>query len=174
MNTWDAITARRQLREFSPEAIPDVDMQRVLEAGSRAPSARNRERWGFVIVTNPAQLAELSGVWPGAAWIPAAPATIALVIPTAAEPTEREAIKFDLGQAAMLIMLAATDLGLASGQAGCSDQELARKVLGFPDDHECAMLIALGLPAGPAPKPIVKPDRRSVGDVAHFGRWTTR
>jgi nitroreductase len=39
---------------------------------------------------------------------------------------------YDLGQATANIMLAATDLGIGSGHAAVSDQEQARRVLGFP------------------------------------------
>ena len=40
METWDAITARRNVREFAGRAIPDADLDRVLEAGPIAPSTQ--------------------------------------------------------------------------------------------------------------------------------------
>ena len=42
METWDAITARRNVREFADRAIPDADLDRVLEAGRIAPSSQNK------------------------------------------------------------------------------------------------------------------------------------
>ena len=44
METWDAITARRNVREFAGRAIPDADLDRVLEAGRIAPSHRTTSR----------------------------------------------------------------------------------------------------------------------------------
>ena len=41
MDTWDAIRARRNVRDYSDRAITAVDLDRILEAGRRAPSARN-------------------------------------------------------------------------------------------------------------------------------------
>lgn len=171
METWDAITTRRQVRDFAPDSVPNDDLTRVIEAGRRSPSARNRQRWDFVAVTDREQLERLSHVWTGAKWITGAAATIALVVPKSDDPGEREDIRFDLGQAAMSMMLMATDLGLASGQAGCDDQPLAREVLGLPDDRECAMLIALGTPAAGPLQPMSRLDRRPVSEVAHLGTW---
>jgi hypothetical protein len=54
---------------------------------------------------------------------------------------------YDLGQATANIMLAATDLGIGSGHAAASDQEQARRVLGFPTATS-AYLIALGTGTG--------------------------
>lgn len=171
METWDAITTRRQVREFTSEVVPDDDLARVIEAGGRSPSARNRQRWDFVVVTDPEQRQRLAQVWMGASWTAGAAATIALVVPASDDPGEREGIRFDLGQAAMSMMLMATDLGLASGQAGCHDQPLAREVLELPEDRECAMLIAVGTPAAGPLRPISRFDRRPVNEVAHLGTW---
>ena len=39
---------------------------------------------------------------------------------------------------------AAADLGIGSAHAGVYDQELARRLLGFPEDRFCALLVSLG------------------------------
>lgn len=171
MDTWDAITSRRQARAYTAEAIPEDLLRRILEAGRRAPSARNSQPWDFVVVSDRDDLARLSGVWQGAGWTKDAAATIACVLPVTDDDAARTTNRFDLGQAAMQIMIAAAGFGVASGQASCRDQALARDVLGFPDDRECALLIALGFPADRPLKPIVKPDRRPFDEVIHFGRW---
>jgi nitroreductase len=168
VETWEAITTRRQVREYTADPVPEGHLARVVEAGARAPSARNWQRWDFVVVTDPDRRQRLSHVWRGATWTADAPCVIALVVPAASDPGEREGIRFDLGQVAMSMMLAATDVGLASGQAGCHDQGLARNVLGLPDDRECAILIALGAPATGPLRPNVLLDRRPLSEVAHF------
>ena len=75
----------------------------------------------------------------------------------------------DLGQATMMMMLAATDLGIGTAHAAVTDQDQARKVLGLPDDKFLAYLLALGHPKDRALKPIVQPDRRPFDDVVHRG-----
>jgi len=44
----------------------------------------------------------------------------------------------------MSILIAAADLGLGTGHAAVGDQDLARELLGFPEDRFCAYLIAIG------------------------------
>ncbi len=69
------------------------------------------------------------------------------------------------------MMLAATDLGIGSAHAGVVDRDLARRLLGLPDDRFCVHLVALGYPAGRPLVPLVRPDRRPFEDVVHRGRW---
>jgi len=66
---------------------------------------------------------------------------------------------------------AAAGLGIGSGHLSVSDQELARRVLGFPEDRTCAFLIPLGYPAGRPLAPIRVPDRRPFDEVVHRRRW---
>ena len=56
METWDAITSRRNVRTYRDQPIADADLDRILEAGRRSPSASNRQKWDFVVVTDRQQL----------------------------------------------------------------------------------------------------------------------
>lgn len=170
METWDAIRARRDVREFSDRPIAADDLDRILEAGRRAPSSRNWQPWDFVAVTDREQLRELSRVWQGAGHVAASAATIA-VLGHAVDEDKRLVQWFDLGQAAMSIMLAAADLGIGSGHSAVRDQELARQLLGHPQDRFCAHLIPLGYPGGRPLAPLRRPDRRAFDDVVHRGRF---
>ena len=67
METWDAITARRNVREFTDRPISDVNLDRILEAGRRAPSSKNWQPWDFVLVTDRRVLGELGRLTPAAA-----------------------------------------------------------------------------------------------------------
>ncbi|MCW2650136.1 MAG: hypothetical protein JWR32_1112 [Mycobacterium sp.] len=171
METWDAIRARRNVRSYRPDPIPDGDLDRIAEAGRRAPSGSNRQHWDFVIVTDRDQLQELSTVWQGARHIASAPAAIALVIPEPADDRTRLIDQYDLGQATMAMMIAATDLGIGTGHSSVGDQEKARAILGVPDDHLVAYLLGLGYPADRPLKPILKPNRRPFEEVVHRGHW---
>jgi nitroreductase len=52
METWDAIRSRRNVREFSDKTVSVEDLDRILEAGRRAPSSKNSQPWDFVLVTD--------------------------------------------------------------------------------------------------------------------------
>ena len=132
METWDAIRSRRNVRTYSEEAIAPEDLDRILEAARRAPSAGNQQAWDFIVSTDREQLARLTRVGPAAGHVAGSAAMIALVAPRSDDPQMRDLVQFDLGQATMSIMVAAADLGIGSAHAGAQDQELARRLLGFP------------------------------------------
>jgi nitroreductase len=169
METWDAITSRRNVRRYADRPLPPEQLDRILEAGRRTPSSRNWQPWDFVVVTDRVQLAELATVWRGAGHVASSAATVALVAP--ADPAQREAAQYDLGQATMAMMLAAADLRIGSGHSAVADQDRARGILGFPSDRYCAYLIGLGYPADRPLRPVRRPDRRPFDQVVHRGRW---
>jgi len=169
MQTWEAITSRRNVRSFADRPVPAADLDRILEAGRRSPSSQNWQPWDFILVTERDQLRELATTGPGAGHLAGAAAAIAVIGPSAENPFRRG--PFDLGQAVMAMTLAATDLGIGSSHAGVRDLPLARELLGFPEDREWVMLISLGYPADRPLAPIRDPDRRPFDDVVHRGGW---
>jgi nitroreductase len=171
METWDAITSRRAVRSFTGQPIDEKDLHLILEAGRRAPSSVNEQRWDFVVVTARDRLEHLSKVWRYGKHVASSAATVALVTPHSDDPRERESIAFDLGQAAMSMMIAAADQGIGSCHSSVQDQDLARDLLGYPEDRRCDYLIALGYPADRPLRPIRNPKRRPFDDIVHRDRW---
>jgi nitroreductase len=171
METWDAIRARRNVRRYTDEPVPEEHLTRIAEAGWRAPSAANRQHWDFIVVTDRDQLAELATVWQGARHIAGAAAAIALVVPEPADDRTRVIDQYDLGQATFAMMLAAADLGVGTGHSSVGDQPKARAILGVPDTHLVSFLLGLGYPADRPLRPITTPDRRPFEQVVHYGRW---
>ena len=171
METWDAIRARRNVRDYASDPVPADDLSRILEAGWRAPSAANRQHWDFVLVTDRRQLGELATVWQGARHIADAAAAIALVVPEPGDDRTRVIDQYDLGQATYAMILAATDLGIGTGHSSVGDQDRARAILGVPERHLVSFLIGVGYPADRPLRPIAAPDRRPFDDVIHRGRW---
>lgn len=168
METWDAITSRRNVREFSDSRLDPKALDRILEAGRRSPSASNSQPWDFILVTDQAEITALAGVWRGAWHVANAQAVIAIVAPL---PPESPTLSFDLGQATMSMMIVAADLGIGTAHASVADQNLAREILGFPEDRFCSNLISVGRPAAGSLRPIKTPKRRPFAEVVHRGRW---
>ena len=169
MQTWDAIISRRNVRSFEDRAIAAGDLDRILEAGRRAPSSQNWQPWDFIVITDRDDLRELSHVFSGAYHVADSAATIAVIGPVADNPYHRA--QLDIGQAVMAMTLAATDLGIGTCHAGVQDIALARRVLGLPEDRDFVLLISLGYPADRPLTPIRSPRRRPFDEVVHRGRW---
>ena len=171
METWDAIRARRNVRAYTPEPVRAEDLDRIAEAGWRAPSASNRQHWDFVIVTDRGRLRELSTVWQGAKHIAEAPAAIALVVPEPADERTRVIDQYDLGQATLAMAVAAADLGIGTGHSSVGDQDAARRILAVPEGHLVSYLLGVGYPADRPLRPVEKPARRPFGEVVHHEQW---
>lgn len=171
METWDAIRARRNVRTYEERAITDADLDRILEAGRRAPSASNSQPWDFVLVTDRDDLIELSHVWQGARHVARSAATIVIVAPIADDPRRAGLIEYDLGQATIQMAVAAADLGIGSGHAAIGDQDRLRALLDLPDDRRGGYMLALGYPADRPLVPLTRINRRPFEEVVHRGRW---
>jgi nitroreductase len=169
METWDALRARRNVRTFTDQAISQADLDRITEAGWRAPSASNSQPWDFIVCTDRDLLTELATLWQGAGHVANSAATIVLIAPDNEE--RRPIIEYDLGQATLQMMVAAADLGIGTAHASIGEKDRAREILGFPDDKYAAYFISMGYPADRPLKPISKPNRRPIDEVVHHNHW---
>lgn len=170
---WQAIRTKRAIRRFDGRPLEPEHLERILNAGRRAHSSKNSQRWAFIVCRDREHLQELSVVGPWAGHLAGAAVGIALVTP---DPRTAEAplsVMFDLGQAADSMMLAAWELGIGSVPATVYDQDLARRLLGLPRDRHCEFLLSFGYPADPSdlsrpPKP---GGRASLDALVHEERW---
>ena len=51
---FETIHTLRAMRRLKPDPVPDAVIQRILAAGTCAPSGQNLQRWAFLVVTDPA------------------------------------------------------------------------------------------------------------------------
>jgi nitroreductase len=171
VETWDAMRARRNVRRFTDQPVPDEAIDRILEAGRRAPSASNWQPWDFVLVTDRAQLVELAKVWQFAKHVAGAAAAIAIVAPQPQDDRQSALLQYDLGQATYAMTVAAADLGVGTGHAAAADQDQARAVLGFPEGRFLAYVLAVGYPSDKPLAVIQRLNRRAFDEVVHRGTW---
>jgi nitroreductase len=173
METWEAIDSIRVVRDFAEDPIEDDHLDRILHAGRRAGSSKNLQRWTFITIRERDRLKQLAAIGQFAQPVANADLAIALVTP---DPRAKDAplsIVFDLGRAAQNMVLVAWELGIGSVPATVYDHDLARQLLGFPEDHHCEYLLSFGYPADPsvlrAPKQ--SGGRKQLSDVVHYERW---
>jgi nitroreductase len=174
MHVRNAIATMRAVRQFDGRAPDQAAVDRILWAGHRSGSAKNLQRWEFIVCRDRQHLIELSRVGPWAGHLAGAPLAIALVTPDPRAPDSPLSIVFDLGQVAAYMMLAAWELGIGSVPATVYDQVLARGLLGYPGTHHCEYLISFGYPADP--EVLTRPPRagyrRAVATLVHDERWS--
>lgn len=169
----DAITSRRVIRRFADRPLDEAHLKRILNAGRRANSSKNRQHWAFIVCRDRPHLRELSVVGPWAGHLAGAAVGVALVTPDPASNSAPLSLMFDLGQAADSMMLAAWELGIGSAPVTVYEHDLARELLGYPEGHHCEFLLSFGYPADPSDltRPLKAGGRRSLDELVHEERW---
>jgi nitroreductase len=172
MDTWTAINTIRAVRRFAPRPLEEAHLERILNAGRRAGSSKNEQRWAFVVVRDREHLRELSEVGAYAGHLAGAAAAVALVTPEATGH-RRDSIMWDCGRAAQNMVLAAWELGIGSVPATVYDHALASRLLGLPPDRRCDFLLSFGYPQDPSK--LAAPNRAggrlSLAELVHHERW---
>lgn len=172
MKTWQAINSVRVVRQFADRPLAAEHLDRILNAGRRAGSSKNEQRWGFIVVRDREHLRELAKVGPYAGHLAGAATAVALVTPDATGPSGTS-IMWDLGRAAQNMVLAAWELGIGGVPATVYDHDLARRLLSLPPDQRCDFLLSFGYPADPSvlAAPNRAGGRQSLEAVVHEERW---
>ena len=163
MDALKAITSKRDSRSFTEQPVDDDTLRHVLQAGRMAGSAKNTQPCRFVVLTDTAHKEALAACGSFSAWIPQAPVNIAVVIPS-------DGRDFDAGRTAQNMMVAANALGLASCPVTMHDQDCAQRVLGLPDGHRVAIVLAIGHPVEGSTSGMGAP-RVPLDEMFHRERW---
>ena len=173
MHVRDAVHTKRAIREFAPTPLSATDLNAILEAGRRAHSAKNRQRWGFVVVQDRERLAALSALGPWCGHVAGAAAAVALVTPDPRIEGASLSITWDLGGAAAQMMLVAWELGVGSCPATVYEAQRAREILGYPEDMHCEFMLSFGYPAQPdaLTRPNQTGGRKPLDELIHHETW---
>ena len=155
METWQAINGVRVVREFTDRPLDEAHVERILNAGRRTGSSKNRQMWAFIHITDRDLLRELAAVGRYAGHLSGAAAAVALVTPEPASPSAM----WDIGRAAQNMVLAAWELGIGSVPATVYDHDLAHRLLGLPADRRCDFLLSFGYPGRSRPAHRAEPIR---------------
>ncbi|MFN8221966.1 MAG: nitroreductase family protein [Gaiellales bacterium] len=140
METFLAITSRRDERGYRAGPLPSDVVERILDAGRLAGSARNRQPWSFVVVESPEARAPLAA----AVFVPENIHAAGLVVAIAVKGSTTA--HFDAGRAAQNMLLAAWNEGVASCPNALADEAAARAALGLDDGEVPAIVLSFGIP----------------------------
>ncbi len=173
LNTWEAMTTQRAVRRFADRPIGQTEIDLILEAGRRAPSSKNEQRWRFIVCRDRSHLRELSRLGPYADHVAGAAMAIAFVTPEVPDVRTYGSIMYDLGQATQNMMLAAVSAGIGSVHAAVYEHDLARRLLGYPEGYRCDYLVSFGYPAkaGLLDAPRRRVPRVPLAELVHDEPW---
>ena len=161
MDALEAIRKRRSVRDFTGEAIPREDLEKIVDAGRLAPSGYNNQPWDFVVITNRATIEKLKIA---AQWMDKAGAVIAVVLDSSAR------FWLEDGAAAIEnILIASTALGYGScwleGYTLPREEEF-KHLLHIPNEKRLLTLIPIGIPLDWPTK-----DKKPLEEVIHWERF---
>ena len=164
MDALTAITERHSSREFLPKTIAREVLEKIVDAGHRAPTARNKQPWEFVVVTNADSRKTIADLATHGKFIAQAPACIAVLCHDTYYYLE------DGCAATENMLIAAAALGVQTCWVAGDKKEYAApvlKLLGVPDGLKLIALIALGYETR-HPEPKV---RRDLAEILHWEKF---
>lgn len=145
------ILARRSIRQYTAEPVSAAQLEKILEAGFAAPSAKNYRPWHFISVTQRATLQQLAAAHPYGKMLAQATAAVVVCGVPAAAAGEKEFWLLDGAAATQNMLLAATALGLGSVWLGVyarpEREKAVREILAIPPEIGVLSIVALGHPA---------------------------
>lgn len=171
MEFYEVVRRRLSVRAYKPDPIPDEVLNRIIEAGRLAPSAKNYQPWKFIVVRDPAVRAALVPACRGQKFIAEAPVVICgcaveeQVWKGMGGYWSAEAV--DLAIALEHMILAATAEGLGTCWIGAFVEADVKNVLGIPSGVKPIALTPIGYPAREAsPRP-----RKPIEEIVCYDRY---
>ncbi len=169
MEIKEAIRSRRSIRNYQDRPIEQDKLDRVLEAGRLAPSARNLQEWKFVVVRDKEKRQRLSEAAMGQPYVASAPVVIAAcAIQTEnVMPCGQYCYPIDLAIAVDHMSLAAIAEGLGTCWIGAFYEDKVKDILGIPEKIRVVVIMILGYPAeSPAARP-----RKKLEEIVAYDAW---
>jgi nitroreductase len=164
MDALTAIANRHSVRKFTSRPIPKDVLEKIVDAGRLAPTARNVQPWEFVVITDRKQLAKIAEISDTGKFITDAGACIAVMC------QETKYYLEDGCAATENILVAATALGVQSCWVAGDKKTYCQSILallGVPPKYNLVSLLALGYGDGEA-KTYVK---RVLDRVLHWEKF---
>ena len=171
MEFADLVRYRESVRRYDPaRPVPREVLERVLEAGRLAPSAKNLQPWRFLVVSSPEALERVRACYP-VPWFRDAPHVLVVTGDRGKAwtrvPDGYVSIETDLAIAMDHLILAATNEGLGTCWMGAFRPDVLRSALELRPEEVVFAITPLGYPPAGFERRGTK-QRKSLADVARF------
>lgn len=169
MDMMELIHTRRSVRKYQERPVERDLIQKVIAAGTSAPSAGNQQPWHFIVVTDPVLLKRVPDVHPHAQMAAEAPAGILVCGDPSLEKHKGYWVQ-DCAACTENILLAVHAQGLGAVWTGIYPREERaenfRKLFNVPEGIIPFAFIPIGYPA----QETRRADRYRE-DRVHYDRW---
>ena len=158
------ITNHYATRNFAAGTIPAADLEIIVQAGIRAPSARNLQPWHFTVVQNPVLTKKIiAGCDEG---------NVLIIVSAQSDTKANNADVLDCALAVQSIYLAAQALGYGSriytGPVDNFNKNLKAEIT-LPKGHSAVAIVRVGKIKEPAPDAVSAASRRkSASEVVTY------
>ncbi len=169
MSLLPHIANRVTIQNFNGEAVSQDRLDTILEAGRRAPSAKNRQPWRFIVVRDKNVLAKLEDAAYGASQITTAPVVIAACSTNVdyRMPNGQHAYPIDIATAVSFMMLQAQEEGLGSAVLTTFDEVIVKEILSVPYQMRVVVLLSIGYPD----QLPMQRDRQDLKKISSYDHW---
>ena len=169
MDIVPEILNRFSVREFTAGPVEKSKIENIINAGTLAPSAKNRQEWRFIIVQKPELKEKIKDASFGQDFVGQAAAIIAVCTTNIdyIMPNGELSYPIDCTFAASHMMLQATREGLGSCCITTFDNEDVKRILQLPFKMKIVMLILVGHTKA---QPVDK-SRKKIGRVSSYNHW---
>ncbi len=164
MNLFEAIKERKSIREYSEKEIEKTLIEKIIDAGRLAATARNEQPWEFIATYDKDVLERICSMCPNGPFIKDAQCLIAVFSRNTKYYLE------DCSAATQNMLLAIEALGLGGCWVAGDKKdyiEEIRKIFNVPEGHKLVSMISVGYPKkrqGPKPK-------KNLKDMLHWENW---
>ena len=143
MNVFEAIKARRSIRKYEQTPVPQEKLKKILEAARLAPSAGNRQPWGFVVVRDAERKKALAEAANNQTFL----ADAALIVAAVGDPEiSKKWCEKDVMIAVEHLALSAAALGYGTCWIGAFNEAKVKSLLGIPERVNVVALLPIGVP----------------------------
>jgi len=163
MDAFEAVRTLLAVRNYQDKPVPDLVVQRIVEAGRLTGSGMNRQPWHFIVVRDKDMLRRLGALASSGPYVTQAP--LAVVVAT---DKTRFAVS-DASRAIQSMLLTAWADGVGSNWVGFGGLEQVKPLLDIPPALEVLAILPFGYPARAVGRG--KKQRKALREVAHLERY---
>jgi nitroreductase len=177
MDFADIIDQRKSVRAYSDKPVEEEKLDKILEVARLAPSWANKQCCQYIVIKDKEIISKLGNIFNS--WLKQAP----IVVVACADPFESGAhdkmdyYLVDVGISMHQLVLAATNLGLATCWIGAFSESKVKELVGVPKNIRVVALTPIGYPSDEGigtkvvKKFIASNKRKPFEQFVHQNKW---